>query len=291
MFKGSMVAIITPFKTDGSFDEEAFRALVERQVECGTDAIIVCGSTGEAATLSYEEHQYVIETCVRQVNKRVPVLAGTGSNSTAEAIEISLGAKKAGVDGLLLASPYYNKPTQEGLYLHHKAVAEAVDLPQVLYNVPGRTAVNMTAETTVRLADVPNVVGIKEASGNLTQMSEIIARVGDRLDVLSGDDALTLPLLACGGKGVVSVTANVAPKEMKAMVQAALEGRWQEAKALHLRLLSLHNVMFIETNPVPVKTAAALMGLCGDTVRLPLVALEPANREKLAAELRQQGLL
>ena len=291
MFKGSMVAIITPFTQDGRFDEEAYRQLIDWQIESGTDVIVSCGSTGEAATLSYEEHQKVLETCVDQVNKRVPILAGTGSNSTVEAIDISLGAKNAGVDGLLLASPYYNKPSQEGLYQHHKAVAEKVALPQVLYNVPGRTAINMTADTTVRLSKIDNIVGIKEASGDLVQISDIIARADGNFSVISGDDMLTLPMMVCGAQGAISVTANIAPAECKAMIATANEGRWQEAKALHLRLLSLSCTLFIETNPVPVKTAAALMGKCQEVVRLPLTNMQPANKEKLAAEMTQQGLL
>lgn len=291
MFRGSMVAIITPFTKDGGFDEEAYRRLIEWQIENGTDVIVSCGSTGEAATLSYQEHQKVLEASVAQVNKRVPVLAGTGSNSTAEAVDISLGAKNAGVDGLLLASPYYNKPSQEGLYQHHKTIAEKVALPQVLYNVPGRTAINMTAATTVRLSEIDNIVGIKEASGNLVQVSEIISHADSNFDVISGDDMLTLPIMACGGKGGISVTANIMPAEVKAMVAAASEGRWQEAQALHLRLLSLSCSMFLETNPVPVKTAAALMGKCEEVVRLPLTLMQQANREKLVAELIRMGLL
>lgn len=291
MFKGSMVAIITPFTQDGRFDEEAYRQLIDWQIASRTDVIVSCGSTGEAATLSYEEHQRVLEVCVDQVNKRVPILAGTGSNSTVEAVDISKGAKEAGVDGLLLASPYYNKPSQEGLYQHHKTIAEEVALPQVLYNVPGRTAINMTAATTIRLSKIDNIVGIKEASGDLVQVSEILANVASDFNVISGDDMLTLPMMACGGKGVISVTANIMPAEVKALVQAANEGRWQEAKAMHLKLLSLSCAMFIETNPVPVKTAASLMGKCQDKVRLPLTQMTDANKEKLAAEMTQQGLL
>ncbi|RJQ73643.1 MAG: 4-hydroxy-tetrahydrodipicolinate synthase [Desulfobacteraceae bacterium] len=291
MFKGSMVALITPFTAEGRFDEEAYRKLIEWQIEGGTDVIVSCGSTGEAATLSYQEHQRVLEVCVEQVRKRVPILAGTGSNSTVEAVDISLGAKSAGVDGLLLASPYYNKPSQEGLYQHHKKVAEKVALPQVLYNVPGRTAVNMTAATTVRLSKIDNIVGIKEASGDLVQVSEIIAHADNEFVVIAGDDLLALPIMACGGKGVISVSANIVPAEIKALVTAVAEGRWQEARTLHLRLLSLNSSMFIETNPVPVKTAAALMGMCEEVVRLPLTPLQDANKAKLVAEMTRHGLL
>ena len=291
MFQGSMVAIITPFDAEGNFDEESYRQLIEFQIENGTDVIVPCGTTGESATLDYKEHDKVIKTCIEQVNKRVPVIAGTGSNSTAEAIEISGHAKKQGADGLLLVSPYYNKPSQEGLYQHFKTIAENVALPQVLYNVPGRTGMNMTADTTIRLAEISNIVAIKEASGSITQASEILAAAGDKIDVLSGDDFLTLPLMACGAKGVISVTANIMPKEVKAMVAAALENRWDEARKLHLELLEIHQAMFIESNPVPVKTSAALMGKCRADVRLPLVAMQEANLEKLREILRRHGQL
>jgi len=286
-----MVAIITPFDNQGNFDEESYRQLIEFQIENGTDVIVPCGTTGESATLDYEEHDRVIKTCINQVNKRVPIIAGTGSNSTAEAIEISRHAKEQGADGLLLVSPYYNKPSQEGLFQHYKALAEAVTLPQVLYNVPGRTGMNVSAATTIRLAEFANIVAIKEASGDLTQASEIIAKAGDKIDVLSGDDFLTLPLMACGAKGVISVTANIMPKQVKAMVTAVQQGDWTEARRLHLQLLEVHQAMFIESNPVPVKTSASLMGKCRSNVRLPLVAMQPANLEKLQAVLRRHGLI
>ncbi|MBE0598919.1 MAG: 4-hydroxy-tetrahydrodipicolinate synthase [Desulfuromonadales bacterium] len=291
MFKGSMVAIVTPFDRHGQFDEEKYRQLIEFQIENGTDAIIPCGTTGESATLDYAEHDRVIQVCIEQVNKRIPVIAGTGSNSTAEAIELSLHAKEMGADAVLLVSPYYNKPSQEGLYQHYKALAEQVPLPQVLYNVPGRTGMNMEAKTTIRLAEFANIVAIKEASGNVTQASEIIAAVGDKLDVLSGDDFLTLPLMACGAKGVISVTANILPKDVKAMVQAIFDGRWEEAKRLHLKMLAVHQAMFIEANPVPVKTSLELMGMIEAHVRLPLVSLQPASLEKLKSELKNYGAI
>lgn len=291
MIKGSMVAIITPFNEDGTVNEDKFRQLVEFQIENGTDAIIPCGTTGESATLNYDEHDLVVRACVEQVNGRVPVIAGTGSNSTAEAVEISLHAKEMGADALLLVSPYYNKPSQEGLYQHYKAIAEAVALPQVLYNVPGRTGMNMTAATTIRLAEIDNIVAVKEASGDVTQASEIISKAGDKIDVLSGDDFLTLPLMACGAKGVISVTANIMPKEVKAMVTAINEGRWDDARAMHLRMLDLHNAMFIESNPVPVKTALSLMGRCGATIRQPLADLQPASLERLKAVMATYGLI
>ncbi len=291
MFHGSMVAIITPFDAQGNFDEESYRQLIEFQIENGTDVIVPCGTTGESATLSYEEHNRVIKTCIEQVNKRVPVIAGTGSNATAEAIEISQHAKEMGADGLLLVSPYYNKPSQEGLFQHYKALAENVVLPQVLYNVPGRTGMNMTAATTIRLAEFDNIVAIKEASGDLTQASEIIAAAGDKIDVLSGDDFLTLPLMACGAKGIISVTANIMPKQVKAMVTSIQNGQWDDARKQHLQLLDVHQAMFIESNPVPVKTSAALMGKCQADVRLPLVAMGSGTLEKLQTVLRKHELI
>jgi 4-hydroxy-tetrahydrodipicolinate synthase len=286
-----MVAIVTPFDRQGRFDEEKYRELIEFQIANGTDVIVPCGTTGESATLDYEEHDRVIKACIEQVAGRVPVVAGTGSNATAEAIELSQHAKEMGADGVLLVSPYYNKPSQEGLYLHYKAIAEAVAIPQVLYNVPGRTGMNMTAATTIRLAEFANVVAIKEASGNVTQAGEILAAAGDKIDVLSGDDFLTLPLMAIGAKGVISVSANAIPREVKAMVQAIDEGRWEEARAMHLRLLEFHNTMFIESNPVPVKTALALMGKCEAGVRLPLAPLSAASLEKLKGVMKTYGLI
>jgi len=291
MFRGSMVAIITPFDGDGRFDEEKYRQLIEFQIENGTDVIVPCGTTGESATLSYEEHDQVIKACIEQADKRVPVLAGTGSNATQEAIEISNHAKKMGADGVLLVAPYYNKPTQEGLYQHYKKIAESVAIPQVLYNVPGRTVVNMSAETTIRLAELPNVVAIKEASGNLTQISQIIAEAGDKIDVISGDDFLTFPIMACGGKGVISVTANIMPGEVKTMVTAVQEGRWDDARTIHLKMLNIHQAMFIESSPTPVKTAAALMGKCEAHLRLPLVPLQAGSLEKLKTIMKQYDLI
>jgi 4-hydroxy-tetrahydrodipicolinate synthase len=286
-----MVAIITPFDEQGNFDEESYRQLIEFQIESGTDVIVPCGTTGESATLDYDEHNRVIKTCIEQVNKRIPVIAGTGSNATSEAIEISRHAKEMGADGVLLVSPYYNKPSQEGIYQHYKALAESVAIPQVLYNVPGRTGMNVTAATTIRLAEFDNIVAIKEASGDLTQAGEIIAACDGKIDVLSGDDFLTLPLMACGGKGVISVTANIMPKEVKSMVTAVIDGRWDDARALHLKLLTVHQTMFIESNPVPVKTAAALMGKCRAGVRLPLVGMQPASLEKLKTVMRAYQLI
>ncbi len=291
MVQGSMVAIITPFDSEGNFDEESYRQLIEFQIENGTDVIVPCGTTGESATLSFDEHPRVIKACIEQVNKRIPIIAGTGANNTAEAIHLSQNAKALGADGVLLVCPYYNKPSQEGIYLHYKKLAEEVALPQVLYNVPGRAGVNITAETTCRLAEISNIVAIKEASGDLTQVSEILAKAGDKIDVVSGDDFLTFPMMACGAKGVISVTANIVPAQVKQMVTAATNGDYLTARKLHLALLELHQAMFIEANPVPVKTSASMMGMCTDLVRLPLSQLLPANHEKLQAVLKKYDLI
>ena len=258
MFKGSIVAIVTPFK-DGKVDEEAYRQLIEFQIQNGTSAIVPCGTTGESATLNVGEHARVIDIAVEAVNKRVPVIAGTGGNSTSEAIELTEHAKKVGADATLQVTPYYNKPTQEGLYQHFKAIAKAVPLPQVLYNVPGRTSVNMLPETVARLSELPEVVAIKEASGNLGQMADIMRLAGDKITLLSGDDNLTLPVLSVGGTGVVSVVANIVPRYTADLVKAWEEGRIDEARGLFFKLLPLCQAMFFETNPIPVKTSLALI--------------------------------
>jgi len=290
MFNGSIVAIVTPFK-DGKVDEEAYRKLIEFQIENGTSAIVPCGTTGESATLSMEEHARVIEIAIEAVNKRVPVIAGTGGNSTQEAIELTEHAKKVGADATLQVTPYYNKPTQEGLYQHFKAIAQAVPLPQVLYNVPGRTSVNMLPETVARLAELPEVVAIKEASGSLGQMAEVVRLAGDKITLLSGDDNLTLPVLAIGGKGVVSVVANIVPKDNADMVKAWEEGDVKKATELYYKLLPLCQAMFYETNPIPVKTSLALMGKIKEEMRLPLCPMAPANLEKLKKALSEYGLI
>jgi 4-hydroxy-tetrahydrodipicolinate synthase len=290
MFKGSIVAIVTPFN-NGEVDEEKLRELVEFQIANGTDAIVPCGTTGESSTLDYDEHNRVIQIVVEQVNKRVPVIAGTGSNSTREAIEMTGHAKKLGADGALLVTPYYNKPSQEGLYRHYMAVADAVALPQILYNVPGRTGVNLLPETVARLAEHKNIVAIKEATGSLQQGSEVLALCGDKIDVLSGDDFITFPLMACGAKGVISVLANVMPKEVASLVDAFFAGKMEEARQWHLKLLKISNAMFIETNPVPVKTAVALMGKASDEVRLPLAPMSDANKAKLTAIMKEYKLI
>ena len=290
MFKGSIVAIITPFK-DGKVDEEAYRQLIEFQIENGTNAIVPCGTTGESATLNVKEHARVIDIAVEAVNKRVPVIAGTGGNSTSEAIELTKHAKEVGADATLQVTPYYNKPTQEGLYQHFKAIAKAVPLPQVLYNVPTRTSVDMLPETVARLAEFPEVVAIKEASGSLGQMAEIVKLAGDKITLLSGDDNLTLPVLSIGGAGVVSVAANIVPRDTADLVKAWEEGRIDEAKGVFYKLLPLCQAMFFETNPIPVKTSLALMGKIQEEMRLPLYHMTPANLEKLKKVLSEYGLI
>ncbi len=290
MFRGSIVAIVTPFR-NGKVDEKALGNLIEWHIKEGTNAIVPCGTTGESATLDYKEHFRVIEFTVKAVNGRVPVIAGTGANATDETIMITKAAKKSGADAALLVSPYYNKPTQEGLYRHYKAVAEAVKIPIVLYNVPGRTAVNMLPATVARLAEIKNIVGIKEATGDMKQVSEIIRLCGDRIDVISGDDFTTLPLMALGGRGVISVSANVAPRLMAQMCALWDQGKYDEARAIHYRLEPLNSAMFIETNPIPVKTALAMMGKIKEEFRLPLCEMSAANKEKLKAVLKGMKLV
>ncbi len=289
-FQGSLVAIITPFR-NGAIDEKALGGLIEWQIANGTDGIVPCGTTGESATLTHEEHKRVIEFTIQVVKRRVPVIAGTGSNSTDEAIEFTRHARSAGADAALLISPYYNKPTQEGLYRHHKAIAEAVDVPQILYNIPGRTAVNMAPSTVARLAQFKNIVGIKEGAGSLQQVSEIVQMCGERFTVLSGDDALTLPMMAVGAKGVITVTANIAPADMSAMVDAWAAGDAARARALHYKLYPLFQALFLETNPVPVKHALALMGKASADVRLPLCPMSQENLDKLTRAVKDYGLI
>lgn len=290
MFKGSIVAIVTPFKK-GKFDEKAYGNLIEWHVKQGTHGIVPCGTTGEASTLGFEEHYRVIKVAVEAVNKRIPVIAGTGANSTDEAIEITRKAKKLGADGALLVTPYYNKPTQEGLYRHYKAVADAVKIPIVLYNVPGRTAVNMLPSTVARLAECKNIVAIKEATGDMKQVSELIRLCGDRITVISGDDFTTLPMLVLGGKGAISVTANIAPKDMAEMFNAWEKGDIAKARELHYKLEPLNSAMFIETNPIPAKTALAMMGKISEEVRLPLCEMSMANKEKLKEVLKSEKII
>lgn len=291
MFRGAMVAIVTPFK-NGGLDEKAFRDLIEFQITNGTHAIVPCGTTGESATLSFEEHERIVEIAIEQVDRRVPVIAGTGSNNTSEAIRLTRHARKAGAAAALMISPYYNKPTQEGLYQHFKAVAEAVDIPIILYNIPGRTAVNMEPDTIARLARIDNIVGIKEAAGTMKQITDIIARCDDDFVVVSGEDHLTFPLLCVGGKGVISVVSNIAPRDMADLCNLFFEGRFEDAKRLYYRLLPLCHTLFIETNPAPVKAALAMMKkIESDEVRLPLAPMAPASRLRLKNTLEAYGLL
>jgi len=290
MIKGSIVALITPFKGN-NFDESTYRELINWQINEGINGIVPCGTTGESATLSMEEHKRVIQVAVEEVNKRVPVIAGTGGNSTSEAIELTHFAKGVGADATLQVTPYYNKPSQEGLYQHFKAIADAVALPQVLYNVPGRTSVNMLPETVARLAEFPDIVAIKEASGNLGQMEEIIRLAGEKLILLSGDDNITLPVMAIGGKGVVSVVANIVPKITADTVLAWENGDIERSRELFYKFLPLCQAMFFETNPVPVKTSLALMGKIDDNIRLPLAKMQENNLNRLKEVLEDYKLI
>jgi 4-hydroxy-tetrahydrodipicolinate synthase len=290
VFEGVLTAMVTPFR-NGAIDESALRDLVERQIEAGVDGLVPCGSTGESATLSHAEHRRVVEIVVQVTRGRVAVVAGTGSNSTREAIELTQHAKEAGADGALLISPYYNKPTQEGIVLHYAEIARATSFPLLVYNVPGRTASNILPATMARLADIPQVVGVKESCGDLPQQSELIARCPDDFTVLSGDDVLTLPLLAIGGSGVISTSSNVAPSAMVGLVRAFRAGDLAEARRFHYRLQPHDQVLFCETNPIPVKAALALMGVISPEIRLPLTPLGEANRERLQVVLKELGLL
>ncbi len=290
MFHGSLVAIVTPFKK-GKLDEKALGDLIDWQIAQGTHGIVPCGTTGESATLTHEEHERVVAFTVEAAKKRVPVIAGSGSNSTEEAIALTRHAKKAGADGALLITPYYNKPTQEGLYRHYKAVAEAVDLPIVLYNIPGRTSVNMLPATVARLSSIKHIVAIKEGSGSLQQVSDIVQACGERLTVLSGDDALTLPMMALGAKGVITVTANIVPKDMAKMVEAFTAGKLAEARKLHYKMSPLFTALFYETNPIPVKEAMGMMGKCSAELRLPLCPMAADTRDKLSRALKDYGLI
>ncbi|MDP2923301.1 MAG: 4-hydroxy-tetrahydrodipicolinate synthase [Candidatus Omnitrophota bacterium] len=291
MFKGSIVAIVTPFEND-KIDEKAYRKLIEFHIKNGTSGIVPCGTTGESATLSYEEHDRVIEITVEQVNKRVPVIAGTGSNSTHEAIMLTKHAAGVGADASLQVAPYYNRPTQKGLYEHFKAIAQCADIPMILYNIASRTGVNIEPETIAKLAkDCKNIVGVKEASGNLEQMSRIKLLCGPKFDLLSGDDALTLPVLGIGGTGVISVVANIVPKDVAELVSTFEKGNLKKAQEIHYKILPLIKAIFIETNPIPVKTAMGLMGLCEPDLRLPMCAMSEENLAKLKKALKDYGLL
>jgi 4-hydroxy-tetrahydrodipicolinate synthase len=284
MYSGSFVAMITPFK-DGKVDEQGVADLVEFQLRNGTNGLVPCGTTGEAVTLSDEEHLRVVEITIETAGGRVPIVAGTGTNSTEKTIKTTKAVAKIGADAALVVTPYYNKPTPEGLFQHYKAINDAVDLPIVAYNVPTRTSVNMSAETTLRISGLPNVIAVKEASGSMDQVSEILQDAAPDFAVMSGDDSVTLPLLALGGTGVVSVVANIAPAAMSDLVAAFHAGDVARARELHHQIFGLCRAMFIETNPIPVKTAAGMLGLCSDELRLPLVALSEGNRAKLKAAL------
>ncbi|HUL39813.1 MAG TPA: 4-hydroxy-tetrahydrodipicolinate synthase [Methanomassiliicoccales archaeon] len=290
MIQGTGTAIVTPFKESGEVDEEGLRSLVTFQEEHGVDFIVPVGTTGESATLSHAEHLKVIKIVVDQV-KKAKVVAGAGSNSTSEAIHLSKGAKDLGVSAILSISPYYNKPTQKGLLKHYEAITKAVDVPFIVYNVPGRTGSNINPSTVLKMAENPNIVGIKEASGNMAQIMSILERAPKGFSVISGDDALTFPIMALGGRGVISVASNVAPSQVSSMVRLALEGKWEEARREHFRLLPLFTNLFLETNPIPVKTALRMMGKPSGVFRLPLCEMEPSNQEVLRKTLADLGLL
>jgi len=285
-----MVAIVTPFKND-RIDEEALRDLIEFQIASGTDAIVPCGTTGESATLTHEEHDRVIEITIDAVKKRVPVIAGTGSNNTAEALRLTKHAWEAGADGALIVAPYYNRPTQEGLYQHFKIIAESVPIPIIPYNIPGRTGVNMLPWMVAKLAQIKNIVGIKEASGSIKQMSDVINLCGKDFAVLSGDDIFTLPLMAIGGAGVISVISNVAPADMAGLIDAFHAGDMARAKSLHYKMAPLIEALFLEVNPIPVKAALALMGKINGEYRLPLCRMSEGNFETLKKVMTDYGLI
>jgi 4-hydroxy-tetrahydrodipicolinate synthase len=291
MFKGSIVAIVTPFR-NGKIDERKLRDLIDFQIKNGSKGIVPCGTTGESATLSFQEHDRVIEVAIEQVKKRVPVIAGTGSNSTEEAIMLTKHAAQAGADASLQVSPYYNRPTQKGLYEHFKAIAGAVNIPIILYNIASRTGVNIEPETIAKLArDCKNIVGVKEASGSLDQMSRIKQLCPEGFDLISGDDSLTLPILSIGGTGIISVVANIVPRDVADLVSEFEKGNIERARQIHYKLLPLIKAVFIETNPIPVKTAMGLLGLCAPDLRLPMCGMLPENLEKLKKALKEYGLL
>jgi len=290
-FQGTGTAMITPFKSDGSLDEKALRRFVDFQIDGGVNMLLPCGTTGEGATLEPDETDRVVQIVIEQSRRRVPVIAGAGSNSTAKAVQATKRAKRIGADGILSVGPYYNKPTQQGYYEHFKAIAEADDIPIIVYNVPGRTSGNIEAKTMLRLAEIRNIVAVKEASGNLGQIMDIIREAPRDFRVLSGDDAMALAVTAVGGDGIVSVVSNEAPRMMSTMIDAALEGNFAKARELHYKLLPLMNVNFVESNPIPVKAALAMMGLIEENYRLPLVRIGAGNREKLSKALQDVGLL
>ncbi|BAU56935.1 4-hydroxy-tetrahydrodipicolinate synthase [Halorhodospira halochloris] len=295
MFRGSMVAMVTPMQAqDGirdAVDDQALRRLVDYHVDNGTDAIVAVGTTGESATLDYQEHENVIRIVVEAAAGRIPVIGGTGANSTWEAIELTRSAQESGCDGALLVVPYYNKPTQQGLYDHFKAVADAVPIPQILYNVPGRTGCDMLPQTVARLADIDNIVGLKEAQGTVERAREVVELCGDRLDVFSGDDFNALGIMRAGGKGVISVSANIAPRQMHELCEAALSGDDERAEQINDKLSDLHQAMFSESNPIPVKWAVEHLGLAGAGMRLPMTRLTADNQQRVLRAMEQAGLL
>ena len=284
MFSGTFTALVTPFR-NGEVDVEALEGMVEFQIGHGVSGLVPCGTTGETPAMSEAEDRLVVETVVRVANGRVPIIAGTGSNSTDMAIKYTKMAQEEGADGSLQVAPYYNKPTQEGLYRHFAAIAESTELPLVLYNIPGRTGVTISAETMARLAEIPNIVGVKDSTLSMNMVADVIALCGEDFDVLSGDDPMTLPLIALGGRGVISVASNVAPGAVSEMVRALVEGDRERGRELHYQLLPLFRALFVETNPIPVKTAASLLGLCSDEMRLPLVPMEGENLRVLQETL------
>ena len=291
MIHGSIVAIVTPFK-NGKIDEKSLLDLIEFQIENGTHGIVPCGTTGESPTLSHEEHEYVVELTVKAAKKRIPVIAGTGSNSTQEAIRLTKFAEKVGANAALIVVPYYNKPTQEGLYLHFKQIASEVQIPVILYNIPGRSGVNMNPETIARLArDCKNIIGVKEASGSLQQTSKILYLCGMDFVLLSGEDVINFPLLAIGGKGFITVTANIAPRDVAELYNSFTRGESNRSRELHYKLFPLNEAMFLETNPIPVKVALSIMGKVRDEFRLPLCSMSPGNLQKLKAAIKEYGLI
>ena len=290
MFNGALSAIVTPFR-DGEVDERALRDHIEWQIQSGVDGIVPCGSTGESATLTHAEHDRVIKITIEQTRRRVPVVAGTGSNATAEAIRLTSAAREMGADGALMLSPYYNKPTQEGIFRHYKMIAAAVDLPIIVYNIPGRTASNIAPETFARLCEIRNIVGVKEASGSMEQISDIRRLCGDRLTILSGDDGLTIPIMALGGKGVIATTSNVMPREMHDLAAAGLAGDFGRARDIHYKIMPVVRNLFTETNPIPLKQALAFMGRCVNELRMPLCPMSAPAAEKLKAAMKELKLI
>ncbi|HZA57213.1 MAG TPA: 4-hydroxy-tetrahydrodipicolinate synthase [Candidatus Udaeobacter sp.] len=290
MFAGSMVALVTPFR-DGKVDWQSLEALLDFHITNGTNGIVPCGTTGESATLTPQEHDEVIKAVVKGVNKRVPVIAGTGSNSTDEGVRLTRAAEKSGADGALMISPYYNRPTQEGIYQHYKKVADSVGIPVIVYNIPGRTGSKIEPETLARLSEIKNIGGVKEATGSVDQAIDVIRLCGDRLAVYSGEDSLTFSLMALGGKGVISTVANIVPKEMSQLTEACLEGNWEKGRDLQLKLIPLIRAVFLETNPIPIKTALALMGRCTSDLRLPLTPMSESALKKLKQAITDFGLL